>query len=60
LPDTATIFAPPYTVLPEPHGLVDPSGVLRTASGSSPELGRAMFEVAMTQMVDALRKEFHI
>ncbi|MUL82254.1 MULTISPECIES: creatininase [unclassified Mycolicibacterium] len=57
-PSTASISAPPYTVLPEPPGMVDSSGVLRTAHGSSPELGRAMFEVAVTEMATALRKEF--
>jgi creatinine amidohydrolase len=57
-PHTATTFAPTYAVLPEPPGRVDASGVLRTAQGSSPELGRAMFEVAMDAMTAALRKEF--
>lgn len=57
-PHTATVFAPAYTVLPEPPGMVDPSGVLRTAQGSSAELGRAMFEVAVEAMTRALRKEF--
>jgi creatinine amidohydrolase len=57
-PHTATVSAPPYTVLPEPAGMVDPSGVLRTASGSSAELGRAMFDVAVAEMSAALRKEF--
>lgn len=57
-PHTASVSAPPYTVLPEPPGLVDPSGVLRTAQGSSPELGRAMFEVAVAEMAVALSREF--
>lgn len=59
-PAVATVFAPPYTVLPEPPELVDPSGVLRTASGSSPELGRALFEIATSQMATALRTEFQL
>lgn len=57
-PHTASDFAPPYTVLPEPAGMVDSSGVLRTAHGSSPDLGRAMFEVAVTEMAAALSNEF--
>jgi creatinine amidohydrolase len=35
----ATIRPPKYTVVPEREGLVDPSGVLRTAWGSSAEIG---------------------
>jgi creatinine amidohydrolase len=36
----AEISPPGYTVVPERPDLVDPSGVLRTASGSSAEIGR--------------------
>lgn len=57
-PHVATVSAPPYTVLPEQPGRVDPSGVLRTAHGSSAELGRAMFEVGVTEMANALIQEF--
>jgi len=38
------IVPPSYTVVPERPGLVDPSGVLRTAAGSSAEIGRALAE----------------
>lgn len=57
-PRTATIVPPAYTVLPERSGLVDPSGVLRTAHGSSAELGRSMFEHALEQMIAAVADEF--
>lgn len=49
---------PVYTVLPERDGLVDPSGILRTAWGANEELGRRMFEVIVDQCVQALEKEF--
>lgn len=49
---------PVYTVLPEREGLVDPSGILRTAWGANAELGRRMFAEIVKQCVAALTKEF--
>ncbi len=54
----ATIKAPSYTVVPERAGLVDPSGVLQTAVGSSVAIGQGIFEHCMQQMADILRTEF--
>lgn len=49
---------PVYTVLPEREGLVDPSGILRTAWGANAELGRRIFSEIVDQCVAALDKEF--
>lgn len=45
-----TIPPPVFTVLPERPGLVDPSGVLRTAWGANPKLGKELY----TEVVDAI------
>lgn len=49
---------PVYTVLPERDGLVDPSGILRTAWGANAELGCRMFTEIVDQCASALEKEF--
>lgn len=54
------ISPPPYTVVPERHGLVDPSGVLRTATGSSSEIGRKLFDQLVADMVDLLANEEYL
>jgi creatinine amidohydrolase len=43
-PDVSSIAPPLYTTLPERPELVDPSGVLRTAQGSSADIGRNLFD----------------
>lgn len=57
-PTLATVVPPPYTVLPERPGLVDPSGVLRTAHGSTAQIGRDIFEHALGRMVAIVKQEF--
>ncbi|MFE5328195.1 creatininase [Embleya sp. NPDC056575] len=57
-PTTVAITPPPYTVLPERPGLVDPSGVLRTAHGSSAAIGEAIFEGAAEAIAAVVRAEF--
>jgi creatinine amidohydrolase len=42
-PEISRIVPPTYTTLPERPELVDPSGVLRTAHGSSANIGRSIF-----------------
>ncbi len=58
IPPATDAPLPTYTVLPEPPGLVPTSGVLRSAVGSSGEIGGML----VTRLVDALerilRKEF--
>jgi creatinine amidohydrolase len=53
----ATIAPPTYTVLPERTGLVDPSGVLRTASGSSAAIGKAIYDDVVEECTAILRRE---
>ncbi len=43
---------PTYTILPEPPGLVPASGVLASAQGSDPEIGRAV----MGRLVDSIAR----
>ncbi|WP_033296201.1 creatininase [Amycolatopsis jejuensis] len=57
-PHVATVTAPPYTRLPEPPGQVDPSGVLRTAAGSSAEIGRGLFGLVDKRLGDLVAAEF--
>ncbi|MYS84912.1 creatininase [Embleya scabrispora] len=57
-PLTVEITPPPYTVLPERPGLVDPSGVLRTAHGSSAALGEALFASTTDALAAVVRAEF--
>ncbi len=52
------ILPPGYTVLPERPGLVDPSGVLRTAWGSSAQLGESIFQAALSEIVRVVSYEF--
>jgi creatinine amidohydrolase len=48
---------PTYTVLPERAGLVDPSGVLRTARGSSAEIGEQVWRHVTAACEEILRAE---
>lgn len=52
------VRAPLYTVVPERAGLVDPTGVLRTAWGSSRRIGEGIFTHCRDEMVTVLRTEF--
>lgn len=52
------VRAPSYTVVPERSGLVDATGVLRTAWGSSARIGEGIFTHCRDEMVDVLRTEF--
>ena len=53
----AKVQPPTYTVLPERRGLVDHSGVLRTAWGSSPEIGRDIFDHVVLRCTKLLKCE---
>jgi creatinine amidohydrolase len=53
----AEILPPTYTVVPERAGLVDPSGVLRTAAGSSADIGRRIAEEVLSAGEQILRRE---
>lgn len=55
---TSEIAPPPYVVFPERPGLVDPSGVLRTADGASAEIGAALTEIIVRRASSILRSEF--
>lgn len=52
------IPAPRHTVLPERPGLVDPSGVLRTAWGSSPDIGRQLYDEIIRAATTLVTDEF--
>lgn len=52
------LAAPRHTVLPERPGLVDPSGVLRTAWGSSADIGRQIFEEVVRVATALVTDEF--
>lgn len=47
-----------YTTLPEPPGLVPPSGVLRGASGASAAIGERIFRFLVDRLVQIVDKEF--
>ena len=47
-----------YTVLPEPPGLVPPSGVLRGATGASPAIGARIFGYLVDRIEAIIRREF--
>lgn len=49
---------PTYTVAPEPPGLVPPSGVLRGATGATPEIGRTIFAFLVDRLEGVVRREF--
>jgi len=53
----AEIVPPAYTVVPERPGLVDPSGVLRTAAGSSAAIGGRLAEEVLAASERILRLE---
>ncbi|MEU0940931.1 creatininase family protein [Embleya sp. NPDC005971] len=59
-PLTVATTPPPYTVLPERPGLVDSSGVLRTAHGSSAAIGEAIFEGAADAIAAVVEAEFGV
>lgn len=52
------VRAPAYTVVPERAGLVDPTGVLRTAWGSSARIGSGIYVHCLEEMTAVLRSEF--
>lgn len=52
------ITPPKHTILPERPGLVDPSGVLRTARGSIPDIGSKMFEEIVRVATTLITDEF--
>lgn len=56
-PGLSEITPPSYTTLPERPGLVDPSGVLRTAHGSSAAIGQNLFDQAVETAVEVLHRE---
>jgi creatinine amidohydrolase len=47
-----------YTVLPEPPGLVPPSGVLRGATGASSDIGGRVFGYLVERIETVVRHEF--
>ena len=53
----ASVDPPRFTILPERPGLVDGSGVLRTADGSSAAIGEAIFLHVVDRSCDILRTE---
>lgn len=53
-----SIPPPMFTVLPEREGLVDPSGVLRTAWGANPGLGASMFAKVVEIITQIVDREF--
>lgn len=55
---TAEIAPPDYVVFPEREGLVDSSGVLRTADGASSRIGAALTEAILARAVEILSSEF--
>jgi creatinine amidohydrolase len=52
IPAPIAMPLPTYTILPEPAGLVPSSGVLASAAGASPEIGRAI----MGRLVDLIAR----
>jgi creatinine amidohydrolase len=59
--DRVAELAPPtYTVVPERPGLVDPSGVLRTAAGSTAEIGRKIAAEVLAASERILRLELGV
>jgi len=56
-PDVAWPLAT-YTVLPEPPGLVPPSGVLRGATGASPDIGARIYAYLVDHIEAVARREF--
>lgn len=55
---TSNIVPPDYVVFPERKGLVDPSGVLRTADGANAGIGAALTDVVVARALDILGREF--
>jgi creatinine amidohydrolase len=53
----STLPVPRFTYLPEREGRVDSSGVLRSAWGSSPEIGREIFEFSLNEMQKIVSSE---
>lgn len=58
IPPPARIPLPTYTILPEPDGLVPPSGVLASAIGSSREIGDALVALLDEAIGRILAREF--
>jgi creatinine amidohydrolase len=53
----ADVSPPVYTVVPERTGLVDPSGVLRTADGSSTEIGKRLTIEIVSQIITHIKED---
>ena len=53
----AAVGPPSYTALPERAGLVDPSGVLRTAQGSSAGIGKSIYDDVVTACTAIVQHE---
>jgi creatinine amidohydrolase len=51
------VVPPVYTVVPERPGLIDPSGVLWTADGSSAEIGRRLVSEIVNQVTTILTSD---
>ena len=60
IPEPAPQPLPTYTILPEPQSLVPSSGVLATAVGSSPAIGRLLVGKLVASMERILRTEFPV
>ena len=58
IPPSTDAPLPTYTVLPEPPGLVPATGVLRSAVGSSPEIGKLLTDRLVDALERIMRKEF--
>ena len=51
-------FTPRPVIYPEPAGLVPPSGILYSAEGATPEIGKAMAEEIVETIAAFLNQEF--
>ena len=58
IPEPVRQSLPTYTILPEPRGLVPPSGVLASAMGSSAEIGRLIVDKLVIAVDAILTREF--
>jgi len=58
IPTPVDVPLPTYTILPEPEGLVPPSGVLASAQGSSAAIGAAMTDRLTVALERIIEREF--
>lgn len=58
IPAPNRMALPTYTILPEPRGLVPPTGVLASAQGSSAEIGRLLVDRLVDSIEAILVKEY--